>query len=132
GENGGPNGDLYVLTRVLDHRTFDRRGDNLYVEVPVTFTEAALGARIEVPTLKEERSTHIKIPPGTQTGTQFRLRGYGVPHLNGRGQGDQYVVAVVNTPKNLSTREKQLLKELGEAGGENPRERLLKGAKVKK
>lgn len=133
GAGGGPAGDLYVLTRVLDHRVFERRGDNLYVELPITFTEAALGARIEVPTLKsEEKSTHIKIPPGTQTSTQFRLRGYGVPHLNGRGHGDQYVITTVNTPKNLSTREKQLLKELGEAGGDNPREKLLKTAKAKK
>lgn len=131
GLNGGPPGDLYIITRVLEHPHFERRGDNLYVEVPITFTEAALGARIEVPTLRGgERTTHIKIPPATQTGTQFRIRGYGVPHLNGRGIGDQFVIAQVHTPKNLSTREKQLLKDLGDAGSEHPREKLLKSHKV--
>ncbi|MEO7994738.1 MAG: molecular chaperone DnaJ, partial [bacterium] len=127
---GGPPGDLYVITRVSEHQLFERRGDNLYVEVPVTFSEAALGARIEVPTLKgTERTTHIKIPPATQTGTQFRLREYGLPHLNGRGKGDQFVVTTIATPKNLSSREKQLLKDLGDAGTEHPREKLLKTVK---
>ena len=130
GEFGGPAGDLYVVTRVMDHQLFERRGDNIYVEVPVTFSEAALGARIEVPTLKgPDHTTHIKIPPATQTGTQFRLREFGIPHLNGRGKGDQFVIATVHTPKNLSSREKQLLKDLGDAGSDHPREKLLKMAK---
>lgn len=132
GQMGGPPGDLYVITRVQDHPLFQRRGDNLYVEVPLSYTEAALGAKIEVPAIKEaDGVTRLTIPPGTQTGNQFRIRGYGVPHLNGRGAGDQYVVVVVQTPRNLSSREKQLLKELGEASGEKPREALLKTARKK-
>jgi molecular chaperone DnaJ len=132
GSMGGPAGDLYVITRVQEHAVFQRRGDNLYVEVPISFTEAALGAKIEVPAIKEAGgSTKLTIPPGTQTNTQFRVRGYGVPHLNGRGTGDQYVIVQVHTPRNLSSREKTLLKDLGDASGEKPREQLLKVAKGK-
>jgi molecular chaperone DnaJ len=118
GLRGGPPGDLYIVIRVRPHEFFERDGDDIYCEVPLTFTQAALGDEIEVPTLTER--VKLRIPPGTQTGTYFRLRGKGVPRLRRGGSGDQHVKVVVVTPTNLSERQKELLRELGKELGSVP------------
>ncbi|MBS7643013.1 molecular chaperone DnaJ [Candidatus Bathyarchaeota archaeon] len=118
GIRGGPPGDLYVVIHVKPHEIFERRGSDLYCEVPISFTEAALGAEIEVPTL--DSKTRLKIPPGTQTGTVFRLKGRGLPNLHGLGRGDQLVKVVVRTPTKLTPRQKQLLIEFAKEMNEEP------------
>lgn len=110
GENGGPPGDLYVVVRIKDHEYYEREGDHIFSELPLTFAQAALGDEIEVPTLHGK--VKLKIPAGTQTGRTFRLRGKGVPNVHGRGQGDQHIQVKVITPTKLSKRQKELLKEL--------------------
>lgn len=109
GRNGGPRGDLYIAIHVEQDDRFTRQGNTIICEVPIRFTQAALGDTIRVPTIAGE--AELKIPAGTQTGTQFRLRGLGMPDLRGFGQGDQIVEVVVETPKHLSKRQKELLKE---------------------
>lgn len=121
GTNGGPPGDLYVVIRVNPHEFFDREGDDIYCEVPLTFAQAALGDEIEIPTLSGK--VRLKIPPGTQTGTYFRLKGKGVPRLRGYGQGDQHVKVVVVTPSNLTERQKELLREFARLSGEHTHEK---------
>lgn len=118
GYRGGPPGDLYIITKVRPHPYFDRKGDNLYSEIPVTVAEAGLGAKIEIPTV--DGMVMLTIPPGTQTGQQFRLRGKGVPHLGG-GVGDHYVTVKVVTPSGLSERAKGLLREIERLHPQNPR-----------
>ncbi|RXI99391.1 molecular chaperone DnaJ [Anaerobacillus alkaliphilus] len=115
GVNGGPPGDLYVVFNVKPHEFFERDGDDLYCEMPITFVQATLGDEIEVPTLQGK--IKLKIPAGTQTGTNFRLRGKGVPNVRGYGQGDQHIKVRVITPKNLTDRQKDLLREFGELTG---------------
>jgi len=119
GPNGGPPGDLYIITRVRPHPVLERKGDNLYVEVSITITEAALGARIEVPTI--DGTTTMRIPPETSSGQVFRLRGKGVPHLKGGGQGDQFVTVKIVAPKNLDTRSQELLREFARLNPGDPR-----------
>jgi molecular chaperone DnaJ len=119
GRNGGPAGDLYILTRVRPHPRLERRGDNLYSEVPITITEAALGARIEVPTI--DGPTTMRIPPETSSGQVFRLRGKGVPHLKGGGHGDQLVTVRIVAPKNLDARSQELLREFARLNPGDPR-----------
>lgn len=114
GRNGGPAGNLYITVHVRPHAFFERDGVNVYCDVPVTFTEAALGAEIEVPVL-EGGTTQYKIPAGTQTHTQFTLRGKGIRQVNGRGTGDLIFRAVVETPKNLNNEQKELLRKLEES-----------------
>lgn len=122
GERGGPPGDLYVFISVQPHEFFERRGNDLHCEVPVSFAQAALGDEIEIPTLGG--TAKLKVPEGTQTGTRFRLRGHGVPDPRGYGRGDQYVSVRVVTPTRLSAKQKELLKEFARAGGEDaPEER---------
>lgn len=116
GLRGGPPGDLYVYIHVKPHRFFKREGDDLICEVPISFAQAALGDELEVPTL--EGSTRLRIPEGTQTGTVFRIKGKGIPHVNGYGRGDQHVRVKVVTPSKLSERQKELLKEFARLGGE--------------
>jgi len=116
GERGAPSGDLYIDIHVIPDPVFKREGDDVIVEEPISITQAALGSEIRVPTLKGHAK--IKIPPGTQTGKTFRLKGNGMPHLYGYGQGDQFVKIVVKTPTNLTDRQKVLLKELAETFGE--------------
>lgn len=111
GRNGGPAGDLYIVLRVKSHEYFDREGDDIYLEVPITFAQAALGDEIEVPTLTER--VKMKIPAGTQTGKYFRLKGKGVPKLRGIGNGDQHVKVTVVTPTNLTEEQKELLRQFG-------------------
>ena len=117
GENGGPNGDLYVQIRVKKHAIFTREDENLYCEVPVSFTTAALGGEIEVPTL--DGRVNLKIPAETQTDRVFRLRGKGVKPVRGGMQGDLYCSIKVETPVKLSTEQKEMLRKFGETLGEN-------------
>jgi molecular chaperone DnaJ len=119
GPNGGPPGDLYIITRVRPHPVLERKGDNLYVEIPITIAEAALGARIEVPTI--DGTTTMRIPPETSSGQVFRLRSKGVPHLKGGGQGDQLVTVKIVAPKNLDTRSQELLREFARLNPGDPR-----------
>ncbi len=116
GVNGGPPGDLYILLRIKPHPFFSRDGYDIYCEVPITFVQAALGDEIEVPTL--DGRVKLKIPAGTQSETYFRLRGKGVPRLRGHGQGDQHVKVIVKVPKQLTERQKQLLREFALEEGE--------------
>jgi molecular chaperone DnaJ len=118
GVNGGPAGDLYVVFHVRDHEFFERDGDDVYCEMPITFAQAALGDEIEVPTLHGK--VKLKIPAGTQTGTRFRLKGKGIVNVRGYGQGDQHVVVLVVTPKKLTEKQKQLLREFSEISGQMP------------
>ncbi|TBL70421.1 molecular chaperone DnaJ [Paenibacillus thalictri] len=120
GTRGGPSGDLYVVIRVKPHDFFEREGDDIYCEVPLTFAQAALGDEIEIPTLTEK--VKLKIPAGTQTDTYFRLKGKGVPKLRGYGQGDQHVKVVVVTPTTLNEQQKELLREFSRLSGENTHE----------
>ncbi len=110
GAGGGPRGDLYLQVRVAPHPVFERRGDDLHVELPVAVWEAALGTEIEVPTLRGKVT--MKVPPETSSGKTFRLPGYGVPRLRGGGQGDQFVRLKVVTPTGLTPRERELFEEL--------------------
>lgn len=109
GEFGAPSGDLYVQVHVRDHKIFERDGNNLYCEVPVSFTMSALGGEVEVPTLDGRVS--LKVPAETQTGRMFRMRGKGVKSVRGGGVGDLICKLVVETPVKLSSRQKELLKE---------------------
>ena len=112
GPEGGPPGDLYVQVMVKEHEIFQRDGRNLYCEVPISFIDAALGGELEVPTLSGR--VKLKVPPETQTGKLFRLRGKGVASVRGGGPGDLLCRVVVETPVNLNARQKELLKELQE------------------
>ena len=116
GAHGGPPGDLYVVLSVREHPFFRRKNNDLYCEMPVTLTQAALGAEIEVPTMSGKEA--LKIPEGTQTGKVFRLKHHGVVGLNGRGQGDQYVNIRVVTPTNLNKEQKELLRQFAEISGD--------------
>ncbi|MGG3450947.1 molecular chaperone DnaJ [Domibacillus aminovorans] len=116
GVNGGPAGDLYIVFRVMQHELFERDGDDIYCEMPVTFVQASLGDEIEVPTIQGK--VKLKIPAGTQSGTTFRLRGKGVANVRGYGTGDQHVHVKVITPIKLSEKQKHLLREFAEVSGE--------------
>ena len=113
GINGGPNGDLHIYISVRPHPIFERRGNDVWCEMPITFTQAALGADVTVPTLDGKVSYHVH--EGTQPGDVFKLKGKGIQSLHGRGRGDQYVQVTVEVPKNLSKRQKELLSELDSA-----------------
>jgi molecular chaperone DnaJ len=110
GAFGGPAGDLYVVLHVKEHPFFAREGNDLHCVIPISFTQAALGSEIKVPTLEGEQN--LKIPEGTQSGTTFRLKNKGVPVLNGRGKGDLFVEVRAHTPTKLSKRQRELLQEL--------------------
>ena len=119
---GGEAGDLYVVTRVQPSTLYERRGDDLIVDVPVTFSEAALGATVEVPT--PDGPVSVKVKPGTQDGTLLRVKGKGAPKLKGSGRGDLLARVKVEVPKKLNKRERELLEELGR-GSRDPREALF-------
>lgn len=121
GLRGGPPGDLHIYLTVRPHEFFQRDGNTLFCEVPITFTQAALGAEIEVPTLDGKKAT-LKIPEGTQTGQTFRMRGLGVPYVRGSGRGDQMVRVRVVTPTKLSPKQREALVQLAKATGEDPPE----------
>ncbi len=124
GSAGGPAGDLFVVTRVQPSRLFERRGSDLVIEVPVTYSEAALGATVEVPTPYGGRVS-LKVPAGTQDGRQLRIRGQGAPKLKGSGKGDLIARLRVSVPKKLTKKEREALEELQKISGENPREVLF-------
>ncbi|WP_375688321.1 molecular chaperone DnaJ [Pseudooceanicola sp. LIPI14-2-Ac024] len=120
GMRGGPSGDLYIFIEVAKHKIFEREGTNLYCRVPVSMTKAALGGDIEVPTIDGGRS-RVKIPEGSQSGRQMRLRGKGMPALRGGAAGDMFIELAVETPVNLTSRQKELLREFeGHSDENNP------------
>jgi molecular chaperone DnaJ len=116
GPGGGPRGDLYVVANIKPHPLFQREEDDILTDVPVTFAQAALGAQLEIPTL--EGKVRMRIPAGSQTGRVFRLKGKGIPSLNGRGRGDQRVRIIVETPTSLTDRERELFEQLAEDEGD--------------
>ena len=116
GKNGGPAGDLLITVMVQPHEIFRRDGVDVFCEAPITFTQAVLGAELEIPTI--DGKVKYSIPEGTQTGTVFRLKGKGVPVLNGRGRGDQYVTVVIETPRSLNKEQKEALRRFSETLGE--------------
>ncbi|MBN2907360.1 MAG: molecular chaperone DnaJ [Rhodobacteraceae bacterium] len=118
GLRGGPAGDLYIFIEVAPHALFEREGLNLFCRVPVSMAAAALGGEIEVPTIDGGRS-RVKVPSGSQSGRQMRLRGKGMPGLRGGGQGDMFIELAVETPVNLTARQKELLREFEELSEEN-------------
>ena len=118
GMRGGPNGDLYIFIDVAKHEIFERDGVNLFCRVPVSMASAALGGDIEVPTIDGGRS-RVKIPAGSQSGRQMRLRSKGMPALRGAGQGDMFIEIAVETPVNLTSRQKELLREFEQESKEN-------------
>lgn len=119
GERGGPPGDLYIITRIRPHPFFERKGDDLYCEVPISMSEAALGGKIEIPTIDGMAS--MIIPSGTNSGQKFRLKGKGIPHLKGGGRGDQYCSISIVGPKVLDEKTRELFRDLGRLQPENPR-----------
>ncbi|GFN34713.1 molecular chaperone DnaJ [Tepidimicrobium xylanilyticum] len=120
GENGGPSGDLFIYINVKEHEIFKRKGNDIYLTIPISFTDAALGAEIEIPTL--EGTETFTIPEGTQPGTRFKLRNKGVPNVKGIGKGDLYVKVEVKVPKKLTERQKELLREFAKESGETHKE----------
>lgn len=115
GINSGPQGDLFIITKIKPHPYFKREGDDIHVDVPITITEAALGARVTIPTV--DGPTRLTIPQGIQGGQKLRLKSKGAPHLKGPGRGDMYAVIKIVVPKVMSDGGKQLLKDFA---GENP------------
>ncbi len=124
GRGGGKPGDLYVVTKIRPHRFFERKGDDLHLEVPITVAEAALGARIEVPTL--QGTAAMTIPRATQSGQIFRLKGKGIPHLKGGGSGDQYLRMKIVLPGTIRNQDDDLFRRIGNLYSENPRDHLKK------
>ena len=117
GKNGGPAGDLLISVTVRPHPLFRREGTSVLCEAPITFTQAVLGGEMEIPTI--DGKVKYEIPEGTQTGTTFRLKGKGIPNMNGRGRGDQYVTVYIETPRNLTREQKEALKKFSETLKEN-------------
>ena len=117
GKNGGPNGDLLINIMVQPHELFHREGTSVFCEAPITYAQAVLGGTLEIPTI--DGKVKYDIPEGTQTGSVFRLRGKGIPVLNGRGRGDQYVTVTIETPKNLNKEQKEALKKFSDLLGES-------------
>ena len=125
GYRGGPPGDLYVRLHVQPHEFFERDGNHLYCQIPVSMVQAALGDTIEMQTLESTRN--VKIPPGTQSGEILRLRGEGVPKLRGYGRGDLLIEILVRTPVDLNKQQETLLREFGEIeGSKKPSQKLFK------
>lgn len=118
GMRGGPTGDLYIFIEVEAHKIFEREGVNLFCRVPVSMAAAALGGDIEVPTIDGGRS-RVKIPSGSQSGRQMRLRSKGMPALRGGGSGDMFIELAVETPVNLTSKQKELLKEFEDLSEDN-------------
>ncbi len=117
GARGGASGDLFVAVSVRPHAVFERDGFNIYCEIPITFTDAALGAKISIPTL--EGKTSFDIPEGTQSGTLFTLKGKGIPNINGRGRGDLNFKVIVEVPKGLNDAQKESLRKFAELCGKS-------------
>ncbi|HZA51820.1 MAG TPA: molecular chaperone DnaJ, partial [Myxococcaceae bacterium] len=116
GDHGGAPGDLYVVMHVREHPIFVREESDVLCEMPISFTQAALGATIDVPTL--DGKVKMKVPPGTQSGKVFRLKAKGIPRLHGGGRGDQHVKVVIETPSQLTREQRELLERFAEISGE--------------
>lgn len=116
GYKGGPSGDLFVVVHVRNHKIFDRKGNDLFIEVPISFVVAALGGSIKVPTIDGNAS--LKIPAGTQSNTYFKMKGKGCPQLRGSSIGNQMVKVIVYTPQNLNQKQKETLKKFGKSIGD--------------
>ncbi|MGD2125648.1 MAG: DnaJ C-terminal domain-containing protein [Desulfobacteraceae bacterium] len=112
---GGPSGDLYIQIKIVDHPFFKREGDDLFLTQEINFSDALSGTEIEVPTI-DKKKLRLKIPSGTQSNARFRLKGYGMPHMNKSGRGDAFVQVTIAVPKKLSKKQKALLKDMAEAG----------------
>ena len=112
GAKGAPRGDLYCLIREKEHKVFQRSGPDVLTEVPFTFSQLALGDKVEIPTVRGR--VEMTVPAGTQSGKVFRLRGQGLPRLEGRGKGDQLVRVFCEVPERLTDRQKEILREFGE------------------
>ena len=130
GTNGGAAGDLLITVEVRRHEIFERDGSSILLTMPISITQAALGAELEVPTL--DGKVKYDLPEGTQTGAVFRLRGKGVPYLRGNGRGDQYITVEVQTPKGLNAEQKALLRQLAESMGEDAGDDKLRKKRKKK
>ena len=130
GMRGGPTGDLYIFIEVEDHPIFEREGSNLFCRVPVSMTTAALGGEIEVPTIDGGKS-RVKVPAGSQSGKQMRLRGKGMPALRSNQSGDLFLELAVETPVNLTSKQKELLREFEDLSEENSPESTNFFGKVK-
>ncbi len=124
GIKGGPSGDLYVVIHVRKHRLFERHGDDLYIEIPISFAQAALGDTIEIPTLNGKAK--LKIPPGTESHTIFKIKGKGLPSLHSSRKGSQKVRVIIQTPKKLTKKQVELLKEFEKLSGESPSKNFFK------
>ena len=120
GIKGGPSGDLYINVRVRAHSLFQRQGNDVICEIPITFVQGAIGAELEVPTL--DGKVKYSIPEGTQTGSVFRLKNKGIPYLKGNGRGDQYVKVNIEVPKKLTEKQKSLLREFAEISSDDNHE----------
>ena len=116
GVRGAPSGDLYVVIHIKEHKIFQREGDNLYCEVPIAFSIAALGGEVHVPTL--EGRAHLKVPAGTQSGQMFKLRGKGIMNVNGRDRGDLLARLIVEVPSRLNAEQRGKLEEFAALCGE--------------
>lgn len=132
GERGGPPGDLFVFIYVESHDFFSREGDDVICQIPISFTQAALGTEIDVPTLNGTKN--LKIPKGTESGEIFRIKGEGFPRIRGYGRGDEIVQVILRTPKNLTKRQEEILREFEELSrkgdkGEEGWRRFLKAEK---
>ena len=123
GVRGGANGDLYVYIYIRAHELFQRRGNDVIIEIPITFVQASLGDTVQVPTL--DGAVDLKVPAGIQTGTVLRVKGKGIPNLRGTGRGDEHVRVKVTTPQKLSSKQKELLKEFAALSGDavNPEQK---------
>jgi molecular chaperone DnaJ len=130
GMRGGPTGDLYIFIETREHAIFKRDGVNLFITIPVSMITAALGGEVEVPTIDGGKS-RVKVPAGTQAGKQLRLRGKGMPALRGGGAGDMLIELAVETPVNLTAKQKELLEEFEKLAADNNPEGSSFFAKVK-
>lgn len=115
GVHGGPNGDIYIQVKVLDHPEFKREGDDLIITREIKFSEALSGTEIDVTTI-DNKTLRLKVPPGTPGMTRFRMKGYGMPHMNDSGRGDAYIEISIAVPKKLNKKQKALIKQMVEAG----------------
>lgn len=119
GEKGGPKGDLYIVVGIKKHRIFTRQNDNVTCEIPITFTQATLGADLKIPMVDGKEETY-RIPDGTQTGTKFTIRGKGFKSVNGNWCGDFIFTVIVQTPKKLTSEQKELFSKLAKTMNEQP------------
>lgn len=127
GEKGGPSGDLFVQISVQEHDIFEREEENIFTKIPISFKQAVLGDTIDVPTLDGKAS--LKIPPGTQSGTQFKMKAKGMPSLRGYGNGDEFVEVQIETPSKISKKQKELLEEFDKSFTESPYDTFVKKVK---